>query len=861
MLNSFSLKNISTFAVVVLLGVGSVMAQSDVPADTTTTASDSTEYFDQNSIIPVISVNADVLESETQSQDVSGLLQSSRDPYISVAGFNFSGARFRVRGYGSENFDVMMNGVRMNDPESGWAIWANWGGLNDITRYQEITTGLDASQLTFGGLGGSSNIQIRASKIRKGTKASYALSNRSYDHRLIVTKSTGMMANGWAFALSGSIRYANQGYVEGTFYNAASYFASIEKKINDKHSIGLVGFGAPTIQGRQGISVQEAYDLTGSNYYNPYWGYQTDAATGNQVKRNAKERRNHKPMLFLSHYFDINSNSKLTSSVYYQYGKAGNTGLNWYNAQDPRPSYYKYLPSYFIDRGELGNADALSEEWQSGNVGQIDWDQLYFANSKNLYLVKDDNGNVINASDEVNRSKYIVEEFRQDPRLLGFNTHYFNSLSDKLKLSAALNASAYKSKNFKVMDDLLGGDFWIDINQFAERDIDAEGGEQNNLEDPDKLIKVGDVFGYNYDINVHKVNGFVQAEYVLSKVEMYGALSLGRTSFWRNGYWQNGQFPENSKGESERQTFFNYGVKAGLTYKLNGRHYVTAHGALMTRPPSVRNSFVSPRTRNVVVDGLTNETLYSGDINYIIKHPRFKVRATYFYTEVKNQTWSRSFYHDEFRNFVNYNMTGVDNLYTGAELGFDVKATQTVSISGAVTKADYIYNSRPTATVTVDNSSELLAENRTVYLENYRVGGMPQTAASLGVKYSSPKYWFAGANFNYFADIYMEANPDRRTEEALDKYVTSDPQWNEVIGQTKLNNGYTVNAFAGKSWRLKYKYFINITANVSNILNNKEFTTGGFEQLRYDSNQISKFPNKLGYMYGRTYFVMVSFRF
>ena len=33
--------------------------------------------------------------------------------------------------------------------------------------------------------------------------------------------------------------------------------------------------GAPTVQGRQGIAIQETYDLTGDNFYNPYWGYQT----------------------------------------------------------------------------------------------------------------------------------------------------------------------------------------------------------------------------------------------------------------------------------------------------------------------------------------------------------------------------------------------------------------------------------------------------------------------------------------------------------------------------------------------------------------------------------------------------------
>jgi hypothetical protein len=44
-------------------------------------------------------------------------------------------------------------------------------------------------------------------------------------------------------------------------------------------------------------------------------------------------------------------------------------------------------------------------------------------------------------------------------------------------------------------------------------------------------------------------------------------------------------------------------------------------------------------------------------------------------------------------------------------------------------------------------------------------------------------------------------------------------------------------------------------------LDNKDFQTGGFEQLRYTTTNIDKFPPMIGYMMGRTYFAMVSFSF
>jgi hypothetical protein len=138
---------------------------------------------------------------------------------------------------------------------------------------------------------------------------------------------------------------------------------------------------------------------------------------------------------------------------------------------------------------------------------------------------------------------------------------------------------------------------------------------------------------------------------------------------------------------------------------------------------------------------------------------------------------------------------------------------------------------------------------------------MPQTAGSIGFKYNAPKYWYAGTNFNYFANIYLDPNPDRRTEEALANYVTSDPQIGEIIDQEKLENGYSLNLYAGKSWKLKNNSFVRLNINVNNVLNNTDFKTGGFEQLRYDATQIDRFPPKYGYMYGLTYFAMVSYLF
>ena len=152
----------------------------------------------------------------------------------------------------------------------------------------------------------------------------------------------------------------------------------------------------------------------------------------------------------------------------------------------------------------------------------------------------------------------------------------------------------------------------------------------------------------------------------------------------------------------------------------------------------------------------------------------------------------------------------------GSENCFESNITSSFQLSGAFTTGDYLFNSTPVATVTRDNSQEMLAEDKVIYLKNYKIGGMPQTATSFGFKYNAPKYWYAGINYNYFANIYLSPNPDRRTTEAIAGYTSSHEQFDEILDQTILENGSAVNLFCGKSWKIyKNNSYLNIYLLIS----------------------------------------------
>ncbi|MEZ5148131.1 MAG: TonB-dependent receptor plug domain-containing protein [Bacteroidales bacterium] len=505
--------------------------------------------------LPEIIVLAEELEDDNQSQQISGLLQSSNDIFVSTAGYVFGQTRFKIRGFDSENTAILINGLPVNDRETGRAYWSTWGGLNDATRNKEVASGIGPSSYSFGGPGGVTNIETRASSFNKQTKFTYSSTNRSYRNRAMFTYSTGLMDNGWAFTASGSRRWAQEGYVDGTFYDAWSYFVSVEKQINKRHSIGLVGFGAPNKRGRNGVSTEEANTLAGSNYYNPYWGYQ------NGEKRNSRINNYHQPMIILSHYWVPDEKTKVTTSAYISFGRGGSSALEWYDAPDPRPDYYRNLPSYDGDVNGLTPSEREDLWLNDESFRQLDWDYYYFINRKNLYTVENVDG-IEGNTYTGNLSNYIVEERRNDVNQYGLNSNYKREITDNFTLSAGIDLSIYKTHQYKTVLDLLGGDFYLNIDKFAERDFIDPIAAQNDLDHPNRVVKEGDIFGYDYTGNVNDYSIFVQGDFSYAKFDCYVSLNASYDEFWRTGHMRNGKYPENSYGDSDKNQFTNYGAKS-----------------------------------------------------------------------------------------------------------------------------------------------------------------------------------------------------------------------------------------------------------------------------------------------------------
>lgn len=804
------------------------------------------------------------MSDESSSRANMGtLLSASQDPFNNAASFAFSPARFSRRGYDTPYTAQYLNGMPMNDLNTGYSVWALWGGLNDMTRNQTLSEGLEPIDVAFGHIGATSNLQMRASKYRAQHRLTYSNSNRTYSNRFMYSWATGQMKRGWSLALAVGRRYGNgrYSYVLGQHYDAWSYMLTLEKQVDPMNSLALVAFGAPTRRGVASASTQEAYNLAGSNYYNPNMGYQASQW------RNARERNNHEPIIQFSHYYeDIDKLLQINTTLSYRFGRNTYSGLNWYNAPDPRPDYYRYLPSYFTDLAEPGKEDAeaaaaYADLWMSAPTTRyIHWDRLYQINRNNTEPLYNASGQRIASGA---RALYIIEQRHSDQREFGVSSS-LNWIANRLfNLDAGLNYRYNRTAHYNEVGDLLGADYVYDIDKFAERDF---GGDPNkyqiDLQRPDHIARKGDRFGYDYDAVIQRAQVWANLKFKLNRFDAYTALSLTQSQMYRVGNHQRGLFPNESLGESTRISFTDLAAKLGLIYKISGQHFLVLNAAYIEQAPYFNNIFVSPRTRSTTVDNPMSERILSGELTYAVRLPWLRGRITGYYTHVDNKSRTLSFYSDKDAAFSNYMITGIATRHVGLELGLEGKLSPTLTLNGALALGQFKYDSNPSYIQTIDNSKKVIDKD-VIYWKGLNTSGTPQTAATLGLTYRAPWYGTFGISGNYFGRNFIAMAPSPRTD--VSRTVLPE---NKVLPE-ELKGGFTLDLYAGYSWRIKRDLFLRFNLSVNNVLNNKQIHSGGFEQLRtrtYTNDQgdnvlHTPFPSKYYYMYGTTFFFNTSLQF
>ncbi|SFZ89767.1 Outer membrane receptor for Fe3+-dicitrate [Flaviramulus basaltis] len=646
---------------------------------------------DRKTPVAVSTIKSEEIALKLSTQEFPEILKSTPGVYATRAGGGYGDGRISLRGFGSENVAVMINGVPVNDMENGAVYWSNWAGLGDVTSSLQVQRGLGASKVAVPSVGGTVNIITKTTDAEQGGNIFTGIGNDGY-LKYGMTYSTGLSEKGFAATVSAS-KITGDGYVDGTEFSGYNYFISLSQQLSDSHRLSFSAFGAQQTHGQRfnRSTISELLDTdSGPQKANKDWGYKNG-----QVYHQSYNFY-HKPQISLNHLWEINDSSVLSTALYASFGSGGGRR----------------------DEGsKIGSSD-----YRIGSSGlqPIDFDAVVEENIAN----------------GAGGSTDIISSSRNSHQWFGVLSSYKNTISDKLTISGGLDARSYVGSHWYQVDDLLGGEFFLD----NETDTFAFGNP----------LKVGDRYNKDYDGIVFRSGLFAQAEYQVNEsFNLFVATDISNTNYKKEEFMNNEIIGSRTSADIN---FLGYGIKGGGNYNLDSNNNVFVNVGYFSKAPFLTSVFLNEDTLELN-EGAENEKVFSVELGYGYRSDKLYANVNLYRTSWLDKSISGSYPGPTPESErVYYNLLGMDALHQGIEVDFRYKFSDELTLTGMASIGDWQWKSDVSASVRNQDGDEVDVVD--VYAKDLKVGDAAQTTFALGANYKIAEKSKIYVDYNYAGDMF-----------------------------------------------------------------------------------------------------------
>lgn len=734
-------------------------------------------------------VNASEIDYKLGNQEFPEILKTTPGVWTTKDGGGFGDAKTNMRGFQSANVAVLVNGIPINDMEWGGVYWSNWAGLSDVASNIQTQRGLGAAILSAPSVGGTINITTRSLDAEKGGSVWYGMGNDGMNN-YGVKFSTGLMDNGWAITVLGSRKWGD-GYIQGTWFNSYNYFINVSKRINDSHQLSFTAFGAPQKHNKRGsydgLSIEEYQTyakrvMAGESpyRYNSTFGYDLQG----QV-RSSNLNTYHKPQLSLSHVWQINTKSSLSTVLYASFASGGG-----YSGQG-RGTYMGQ---------SLSNASWYGANTSGENAGTV------------TDLFRNPDGTFgYNIIQEMNRasetgSNMIMSQSNNSHKWFGLVSTYKNEFFDrKLKFTGGIDLRYYIGYHNNKIIDLYDGEYFMDdSSRKTVSPANSPVYNSTNTEWVYEKLGVGDVVYRDFDGKTLNEGAYIQGEYTMfdKKLNLVLSGALSNTSYQRIDHFYY------AGAKSDWYNFLGGTAKFGANYNIDRHNNVFANIGFISRAPYFsKGVFLNSAKSMVVNPNPTNEKITSAEIGYGFRSEKFSLTLNAYYTKWLDKTTTRSVNLSGAASGQtgSFNMTGVDARHMGVEVDFIYRPTKWFTFEGMLSVGNYEWASNakgyfydiegnPLSSLDGSIASGILAPDHlsaTLNQKGVKVGGSAQTTGSLGVTFRPFKGWRIGADWTMNSHNYSD-------------YAISD---------SSFNPGSDIQV--GKPWRIPWGNQLDLSASYS----------------------------------------------
>jgi len=676
--------------------------------------------IDRKTPVAVTTIGAQYIEEHIGTQDIPELLNIVPGVYATQQGGGYGDSRISIRGFSSQsrngNVAYTINGIPVNDPESGAIYWSDFSGITDVTSSIQVQRGLGASKVIVPSFGGTVNVTSRSTDMQQGGYVWQTIGSDGYEKTAVLV-STGLNSNGWAATVEGSKTTGN-GDADGLNFIAYNYFVNVSKVLSPDQTLSFNLVGGNQTHGQRPEETILAYQQAPQGIR---WNSELGVKDGQQI--NPYNNFFSEPFLSLNHDWTINEKSSLSTEVYAIYGSGG--GGDFGGAAPPRISNM-YSP-YDYTAAEQANANnpdgsALTYLYNSHDV--TDW--------------------------------------------YGLRSTYRTMLGKYTTLQAGIDLRYYYGIHTEQLSDLLGANYVLD--QYTGAASTAQGFSGGNINDPNHMAVVGDKISYDNEDYTESESAFAQAEYSKKDFTAFATLTGANNGLKRADYFN--YLNSDPEQKSPWVNFASYQIKGGANYNFTDQMNVYANIGYLTKPPYYNTVFES--FTNQVNKTAVDEKLFSYELGYGFKSAEFSAKVDLYRTSYKDRSDQSTYFDNATNQLYSANVIGVDELHQGAEIILVWRPVKEISIRGMASFGDYYYTNNPGPTTVYNNQEKAIATLDKIDLKNEKIGDIPQTSTGINLDLNVLPQVKIGVIWNYFSNYTANLPFQNYTYAGINPYMVPD---------------------------------------------------------------------------------------
>lgn len=645
----------------------------------------------------------------------------------------------------------------------------------------------------------------RPMDVKKSWTLQTALSNRIHGNALSLYLNSGRLLNHWRYRIGGFVQWMPSGAVAIGFKESAGFLLNAERKLKNQKQVNMSLIWNYNNQSRENTTLKEMFMLSGQSNYQSNWGW--------------RNQQMFFPSTFQNNTAVISTQLKKQHSEYrfYQFNNAlaigyqGQSSLEWNNSSDPRPDYYRYLPSYLSD-SLLRNS---LTSWLIQHPEQL---QMQF-----------DAMEKINKS--TGRSFYMINQ--QMNKLLVWHgnfqmTNHYLNWNYQIGIDYALE----RVHSFQLVKDLLGGRYYLNYNNWMNDDGNALS-IQNDVLHPDRKIAKGEKWGADYAISFFNIRPWVQLFHESPRFETAVGMGWGAQGFQRTGYNANGLQRSNSKGSSSVQSFPSWDIKIQNTYKYTGRWYGRSVAYFRQLAPTSDSYYLQPEMSAISNPYVRANQEQGVDLSLIYHAPLVKWTSSVYWKKNEQAALQKMFYHDAFAGFVYGVAGGIQTESKGIEASVETTLLPKVQMSWVGNLQQNLFSENASYQLLYLNDLHVLATGM-LYLKNLPSSNIPSWSQAFSFNYQPVFSWRLGCNYIYAFQRPVAMDVFRRSDWVKNKL--DGESWQQLLELPLLPSVGVLNCFVSKSFQQKtkkgiFKWYMSLSAR--NILNSW-IPIFAYEQSRFD---------------------------